>query len=61
MRVENVYKENGYENRREYLRSLAEEFDMDYSDVATIASVLGESEDFDGLISALEDFEDFYM
>lgn len=55
----NIYKENGYENRKEYLESLAEDYGLDYGTVAMLASMLGASEDFDGLISALEDYEDF--
>lgn len=57
----NVYKENGYSDRKEYLENLAEDYGMDYGDVATIAEIMGESEDFDGLINALEDFGDFYF
>jgi hypothetical protein len=53
----NVYQENGYSSRKEYLLSLAEDFGIDKSAVFTIASMLGETEDFDGLISSLEDYE----
>jgi hypothetical protein len=55
----NIYKENGYENRKEYLESLADDYGIDYGTVAMLANMLGASEDFDGLISALEDYEDF--
>lgn len=57
--MSNIYKENGYENRKEYLESLAEDYGIDYGTVSMLASMLGASEDFDGLISALEDYEDF--
>lgn len=57
--MSNIYKENGYENRKEYLESLAEDYGIDYGTVAMLASMLGASEDFDGLISTLEDYEDF--
>lgn len=50
-----VYKENGYSNREDYLKSLAEDFDMEYKDVLMLATTLGEEEDFDGLITTLED------
>lgn len=53
-----IYTENGYANRREYLDSLAEDFGIDNGTVYALASVLGKSEDFDGLVSALEDYED---
>lgn len=51
-----VYKENGYSNREDYLKSLAEDFDMDYKDVVMLATTLGENEDFDALITSLEDY-----
>lgn len=57
--MSNIYKENGYENRKEYLESLSDDYGIDYGTVAMLASMLGASEDFDGLISALEDYEDF--
>jgi hypothetical protein len=52
-----IYKENGYENRRDYLDSLADDFGVDKQTVYSLASILGSSEDFDGLINALEDAE----
>ena len=51
----NHYQANGYANRRAYLQSLAEEFGIERETVFTLASILGQSEDFDGLITALED------
>ena len=47
-----IYIENGYANRKEYLDELREEYG-ELVDVMT--SVLPSSEDFDGLITALED------
>ena len=55
-----IYTENGYKNRREYLESLADEFGADTDTVFALADILGESEDFDGLISELEDFEMYF-
>lgn len=52
----NVYQENGYKDRKDYLKSLAEDFDMEYKDVVMLATTLGESEDFDALITSLEDY-----
>lgn len=47
-----VYTDNGYANRKEYLNELREE----YGELVNIlTSVLPSSEDFDGLITALED------
>lgn len=51
-----VYEENGFTSRKEYLESLAEDYDMDYEDVEMLAAILGETEDFDGLLTALEDY-----
>lgn len=51
-----VYEENGFTSRKEYLQSLAEDYDMDYEDVEMLAAILGETEDFDGLVTTLEDY-----
>lgn len=56
--LENPYQEAGYTNRREYLLSLADEYGVDKSVVFDLASVLGKDEDFDALISELEDYAD---
>ena len=50
-----VYREMGYESRRDYLESLAAEMDIDVNIVFTLASMLGPNEDFDGLVTSLED------
>ncbi len=52
----NIYKENGYRNRKEYLDSLAEEFEIPAENVYALSTVMGESEDFDGLVTSLEDY-----
>jgi len=55
----NDYKAQGFENRRAYLESLCAEYPR--SIVFALASVLPPSEDFDGLLTALEDAaEDIY-
>jgi len=51
-----IYEENGFTSRKEYLQSLAEDYDMDYEDVEMLAATLGATEDFDGLVTALEDY-----
>ena len=51
-----VYQENGFESRKEYLQNVAEEFELPYALVSATAAMLGPSEDFDGLISMLEDY-----
>jgi len=57
----NYYIDNGFKNRKHYLNSLAEDFELDRETVYMMADLLGESEDFDGLITSLEDYsESFY-
>jgi hypothetical protein len=41
--------------REEYLRNLAAEYGVPTDFVFELAYILGESEDYDGLVSALED------
>ena len=53
---DDVYRMNGFSGREEYLATLCQEYDPDA--VYTLADILGESEDFDGLISSLEDYRD---
>ena len=57
MAEDNVYVRNGYENRDDYLDSLADNFGMNEYIVHEMADILGENEDFDGLINELEDFD----
>lgn len=56
-----VYEKNGYDNREEYLRSQAEWYGIDFGTVQYLADILGESEDFDGLITSLEDYDSGMM
>jgi len=53
--TETVYQAQGFENQREYYSHLAEENDVPLSTVLILADVLGPNEDFDGLVSAVED------
>ena len=53
----NIYQERGYEDREDYLRSLAEEHDADEESVFALADMLGPNEDFDGLVSSIQDWE----
>jgi hypothetical protein len=50
------YTANGYKNREDYLDSLREDYGSDAVDALT--SVLPASEDFDGLVTMLEDYCD---
>lgn len=50
-----IYQDNGFKDREDYLESLRD----DYGDAVDIlTSVLPPSEDFDGLITSLEDMAD---
>lgn len=53
--MDNIYEMNGYDSRRHYLKCLAEDMGIPESVVVSIADMLGENEDFDGLIISLED------
>jgi hypothetical protein len=57
--VSNIYIQKGYKNRRDYLKSLAEDYGVSYLMVFSLANILGENEDFDGLISELDDMDDY--
>lgn len=50
-----IYEENGYKDRADYLHSLANEYGVDILLVIALADMLGEGEDFDGLVNALEE------
>ena len=52
-----VYIENGFKNRHEYLENLAEDFGTDKNTVFMMAEFLGQNEDFDGLLTMLEDLD----
>ena len=52
-----IYIAEGYKSRRDYLATLADEMGIDPTIVFSLASVLGPSEDFDGLVTELEDLQ----
>lgn len=51
------YLESGCETRGEYLVQLADEYCVSLSTVRQLAAILGPNEDFDGLVTSLEDME----
>ena len=57
MKKYNIYIDNGYKNQSDYYLSLSERFNVDLSAVYALSDVLGQSEDFDGLISSLDDYQ----
>ena len=52
----NIYQENGYKSRNDYLKFLAEYHDVNFASLVELAEMLGPEEDFDGLISSIEDY-----
>lgn len=50
-----IYQERGFKNRREYLEDLAEREGADLLSVLLLADLLGPTEDFDGLVSSVQD------
>lgn len=55
-----VYTDNGYENRDDYLKCLAEDYGVDEDVVRELADLLGEDEDFDGLVTSVQDAAEGY-
>ena len=56
----NTYKREGYETRSAYLLSLADDTGVDIKTVMALAELLGPEEDFDGLVTSLEDYAEGY-
>jgi len=54
---DSIYLQNGYKNRDDYLESLSEDYGVPLETVYSLAETLGESEEWDALISILEDAE----
>ena len=54
----NVYQENGYLNRNQYIEELAEDYDLPVRKVKKLANMLGPEEDFDMLVSMVEELAD---
>lgn len=50
-----IYIENGFKSRVDYLTNLAEDMGIPLVHVLAIAGIYGPNEDFDGLVTALED------
>lgn len=48
--------DNEVNDRIEYLDGLADDYGIDPDTVYAIADILGENEDYDGLVTTLQDF-----
>jgi hypothetical protein len=53
-----IYTDNGYESRAEYLACMSDEYGINIDKVEMVADLLGPSEDFDGLVTTLQDMQD---
>jgi len=53
------YTDRGYTSRKDYLDSLAEDYNLDIQAVYALANILGVEEDFDGLVSSCQDMEGY--
>jgi hypothetical protein len=51
-----VYTDNGYASRKEYLMELSEEYACPIGTVLILANLLGPDEDFDGLVTSIQDW-----
>jgi hypothetical protein len=54
-----IYQKNGYSGRTNYLSHLSEDYGIPVGDVMELADLLGPEEDFDGLLVALDDYNNF--
>ena len=52
------WSDTDWETKEEYLADMAEDYDIDPYTVDSLADLLGDSELFDGLLVALEDYND---
>jgi len=51
----NVYQKNNFKDRADYLACLADDNGVDVVLVLIAADLLGQEEDFDGLVSMIQD------
>ena len=55
MADKSIYQDRGYKDRADYLSGLSDEYDLPLDLDEAIADLLGPTEDFDGLVIALQD------
>ena len=54
----NIYQQHGFASRDAYLQDLAVEYSVPENVVFMLADLLGENEDFDGLVTSIQDYGD---
>ena len=57
MTDKNRYIDKGFKNRDHYLDHLAEYYQVPDDHIQALSDVLGIDEDFDGLVSSLQDYD----
>lgn len=57
MGMSSIYHEHGFNSRKEYLQDLASEYGIPEETVFSLADILTESEDFEGLVSMCQEAE----
>ena len=57
--MSDVYQENGYIDRHDYLKCMSEDYGVPLEVVVTLADMML-GEEFDGLVNALEDAEGIF-
>lgn len=53
-----IYEEHGYKDRNDYIKCLAEDYNVDVGYVLAVSDLLGPDEDFDGLVACIQDYAD---
>ena len=56
---DNPYLRLGFASRKDYLRSLSQEYSVSMRQVTLAAELLGAEEDFDALVSTLQDMSEY--
>jgi len=54
--ADSIYTRNGYKNRADYLKGMADDYGVPPMVVYELAGMLGDCEDFDGLVTSMDDF-----
>jgi len=52
-----IYLSKGYQSRADYLNAVVEDYGVPRSYVYALADFLGPAEDFDGLVSLIQDYQ----
>ena len=56
--METIYQQRGFPTRAAYLEDLADSYGVPLDYVYCLSDLLGENEDFDGLVTACQDYQE---